>query len=111
MVTFGSTTRAAEDAVRMMSSHNIMADHIHLPAVRPMDPTDMILKSIRKTKRLLVVDPDISSRAARYVVSELTTREGGLRHLLAAPVVASPSVGKPQIEPQDICKAAGNAVR
>ena len=110
VVSFGSTTEATADAVRMMASHNIRAEHIYLTALRPLDPTGAILRSIRKTKRLLVVDPDELSRAARYVISELATRETGLRHLLAAPVVAHARSGKQQIEPQDICRAAGTAV-
>ncbi len=110
LVSFGLGTRYAADAVRMLESQKLRVDLLHLGSLRPLDPSGVIAASLRKTKRLAIVDTDPSGLSARFVLSSLAATAEPLRHIMSEPVVIKPVSSLRPVEPHDICLAVVNLV-
>ena len=55
LVTFGKITKTVMEAAEILEKDNISAEVIDLRTIRPMD-IDSVIKSVKKTNRLVVVD-------------------------------------------------------
>lgn len=85
IVTYGSTVRIAQDAVRQLSMHGISAELIDVQALVPFDLPGVIAASIRKTSRVLFVDEDVPGGTTAYMMQEVVERQGGWQYLDSAP--------------------------
>ena len=104
IVSFANTTQVASDAVGLLLSQNIKAELIHLSSVRPLDADDVIANSVRKTKRLVVVDVDPEGRVASRILAELAQRPLVLRNLMSKPRRIWPKSPLHPVEPHDLCR-------
>ena len=105
LVSFGPTTQPAADATALMKRQNARVEHIHLDTLRPLDTSAVVGSSLRKTKRLAIVDSDPSGLSARLIVARLTETQDAMRHLMTPPVIIRPQSGLRPAEPHDICVA------
>ncbi len=105
LVSFGLGTRYAADAVRLLEAQNLRVDLLHLGSLRPFDPSGVVAASLRKTKRLAIVDTDPSGFSAHFVLSSLAVAAESLRHLMSEPVIIKPVSSLRPVEPHDICLA------
>lgn len=110
VVSFGLASHHAADAVRLLEAQGLRVDLLHLGALRPLDPDGLVAASVRKTKRLVVVDTDPSGLSARLVIAGLALGSEVMRHLMAEPVVVSPRSSLRPVEPHDICLAVARLV-
>ena len=110
LVSFGLATRHAADAVRLLSAQSLRVDHIHLTSLRPLDAQGMVAASLRKTKRLAVVDTDPSGLSASVILAGLALSGESVRHLMCQPVVIRPQSTLRPVEPHDICVAVARIV-
>ncbi len=110
LVSFGLATRHAADAVRLLSAQSLRVDHIHLTSLRPLDSAGLVSASLRKTKRLVVVDTDPSGLSAAAIISELALSGESFRHLMCPPVVVRPQSSLRPVEPHDICVEVARVV-
>lgn len=110
VVSFGLVTRSAADAVRLLESQGLRVDLIHLGSLRPLDPEGLVAASLRKTKRLVIVDTDPSGLSSRIIIAGLALASEALRHLMVEPVVVRPSSSLRPVEPHDVCLAVGKIV-
>lgn len=105
LLSFGSTTQPAADATALMTGQNTRIEHIHLCTLRPIDTDGIIGSSLRKTKRLAIVDSDPMGLTGSLIVAQLTERQDPMRHLMSAPVIVKPKSAIRPAEPHDICIA------
>ena len=103
LLSFGPTTQPAADAVKLLARQNTRVEHIHLHTLRPLDSDGAVTASLRKTKRLAIVDADPTGLTARLIVAELALRPDAMRHLMTPPNIIRPQSGLRPAEPHDIC--------
>lgn len=105
LLSFGATTQPAADATALMKRQNTRIEHIHLCTIRPIDTDGMVRASLRKTKRLAIVDSDPSGLTGRMIIAQLTEQQDAMRHLMTPPIVIRPKSAMRPAEPHDICIA------
>ncbi|MFR5701472.1 MAG: transketolase C-terminal domain-containing protein [Eubacterium ramulus] len=81
VVTNSIMTVKAEKAIKKLQKEGISVDHIDLRTIVPLD-TDTIIKSVKKTGKLLIVDEGhesfgISGEIATRIMPEVFWRSGG----------------------------------
>jgi len=85
VVTYGSTVRIAEEAVRQLSAHGISVELIDVQTLVPFDIEKIILDSIRKTSRILFLDEDVPGGTTAYMMQEVLEKQGGWQYLDSPP--------------------------
>ena len=85
VVTYGSTVRIAEEAVRQLSAHGISVELIDVQTLVPFDIEKVILDSIRKTSRILFLDEDVPGGTTAYMMQEVLEKQGGWQYLDSPP--------------------------
>ena len=105
IVSFGASTLPSHDATRLLSARGIRAELIHLGALRPLDSEGLMEQSLRRTKRLCIVDSDPTGRTAHIILSHLTLSPAAMRYLIASPLVIHPNRHGIDVEPQQVCNA------
>jgi len=85
LVTYGSCVRIAEDAVKQLKEFDISIELIDVQTLLPFDLTDSILKSIRKTNRVVFFDEDVPGGATAYMMQKVLEEQRAYRYLDAEP--------------------------
>ncbi len=110
IVSFGAATRQSVSAARLLEGQRLRVDLIHLGSLCPFDPDGLVAASLRKTKRLAVVDTGASGLAARLLIANLAVEAEALRHLMASPVVIRPASPRRAVDPRDVCLAVAKLI-
>lgn len=71
LVSYGSTLRMVESIAKELIQYNIDAEVIDVQTLLPFDLNEDILKSIKKTNRLLIIDEDVPGGASAYILHQL----------------------------------------
>ena len=71
LVSYGSTLRMVESIAKELIQYNIDAEVIDVQTLLPFDLNQDILKSIKKTNRLLISDEDVPGGASAYILQQL----------------------------------------
>ena len=71
LVSYGSTLRMVESIAKELIQYNIDAEVIDVQTLLPFDLNQDILKSIKKTNRLLIIDEDVPGGASAYILQQL----------------------------------------
>lgn len=118
LVTYGSCVRIAQEAVEILSTHDISVELIDAQTLIPFDLESRILDSLKKTNRIIFMDEDLPGGATAFMLKEVLENQKGYQYLDSAPVTISAkdhrtpfgSAGdyftKPNIE--DVVKAVYN---
>ena len=85
LVTYGSTVRIAAEAVKQLALHDISVELIDVQTLVPFDTKGVILGSIRKTNRLLLLDEDVPGGTTAFMMQEILEKQGGWNYLDSAP--------------------------
>lgn len=85
LVTYGSTVRIAAEAVRQLALHDISVELIDAQTLVPFDLNAVILESLKKTNRLLLLDEDVPGGTTAYMMQEILEKQGGWNYLDSAP--------------------------
>ncbi len=86
LVTYGSCIRVAQNAVNMLEKHGISVELMDIQTLIPFDLEGHVLKSLKKTNRLVILDEDVPGGASAYLLTEILEKQNGYRYLDAAPV-------------------------
>ncbi len=86
LVTYGSCIRVAIDAVNMLEKHGISVELIDIQTLIPFDLEGHVLKSLKKTNRLVILDEDVPGGASAYLLTEILEKQNGYRYLDSAPL-------------------------
>ena len=85
LVTYGSTWRVVMDAAEKLDKLGISCDVIDVQTLVPFDLSHDILKSIKKTSRLLVIDEDVPGGASAYILQKIVEEQDAYNFLDSAP--------------------------
>jgi pyruvate/2-oxoglutarate/acetoin dehydrogenase E1 component len=89
LVTYGSCIRVAQDAMKLLSQHNISVELIDVQTLMPFDINAMIVESLKKTNRILFLDEDVPGGGSAYMMQEVIEKQRGYRYLDSAPKTLS----------------------
>ncbi|MEO9869463.1 alpha-ketoacid dehydrogenase subunit alpha/beta [Ekhidna sp.] len=86
IVTYGSTCRVVMEAANQLEEVGIDAEVIDAQSLIPFDRPQMIVKSLNKTNRLVVIDEDVEGGASAFILQQILERDNGYFHLDSKPL-------------------------
>ncbi len=95
LVTYGSSVRIAQEAVKQLESYGIGVELIDLQTLLPFDLDHSILESVKKTSRLVVLDEDVPGGASAYILQKIMEEQGAYRYLDSAPLTITAREHRP----------------
>ena len=81
LVTYGSCTRYAMQAVKEVRELGIQVELIDVQTLQPFDVEHIIVNSLRKTNKLLFVDEDVPGGASAYMMQQVLEVQEGFKYL------------------------------
>jgi pyruvate/2-oxoglutarate/acetoin dehydrogenase E1 component/TPP-dependent pyruvate/acetoin dehydrogenase alpha subunit len=85
IVSYGSTLRIVQDAAQSLEAYGIGCEIVDVQTLLPFDIHHLILDSLKKTSRILIVDEDVPGGAAGYIFNKVMEEQGGYKWLDVAP--------------------------
>ena len=85
IVSYGSTIRLAVEAVNQLKLHGVFAELIDVQTLVPFDTNHLILRSLKKTGKVLFLDEDVPGGTTAYMMQEVIEKQGGWYWLDSAP--------------------------
>lgn len=85
LVSYGSTLRLVEQAVKELKEVGIHAELIDVQSLLPFDLNHDIVHSLSKTNRLLIIDEDVPGGASAYILHKILEEQNGWIHLDSKP--------------------------
>ena len=85
IVSYGSTLRIIDEAAHSLERMGISCEIIDVQTLLPFDRTHTILKSLKKTNRIIFIDEDVPGGAAAYMFNKVMEEQGGYRWLDVSP--------------------------
>ncbi len=95
IVTYGSMCRIVMDAAKQLSDFGIDAEVIDVQTLAPFDLNHDILKSLKKTNRIVFADEDVPGGATAYMMQKVLEEQGGYRYLDSKPLTISSKEHRP----------------
>jgi 2-oxoisovalerate dehydrogenase E1 component len=95
LVSYGSTFRICEEAADRLEALDIRVELVDARTLLPFDRGHLIVESLKKTNRLLVVDEDVPGGASAYILQQILDVQGGYRFLDAAPATLTAKAHRP----------------
>lgn len=89
LVSYGSTLRIAEDAVKTLQTLGISVELIDVQTLLPFDIHGKIGESVRKTNRVVFLDEDVPGGASAYMYQQVLEKQNIFRFLDSEPVTIS----------------------
>jgi pyruvate/2-oxoglutarate/acetoin dehydrogenase E1 component/TPP-dependent pyruvate/acetoin dehydrogenase alpha subunit len=121
LVTYGSSVRVAQEAIKHLQKHYISVELIDLQTLLPFDRHHSIVESIKKTNRLVVLDEDVPGGASAYILQKIVEEQGGYKFLDSAPITIASKEHRPAYgsdgdyfskpNPDDVFDAVYNLMR
>lgn len=85
LLSYGSTLRMVTQVAQELKEVGIDAEVMDAQSLMPFDIDQDVLKSVKKTNRLLVIDEDVPGGCSAYLVREVVEKQGGYKYLDSAP--------------------------
>jgi len=85
VVSYGSTLRIVQQAADELESMGISIEIVDPQTLLPFDIQKIILQSLQKTNRLLIIDEDIPGGASAFIMQQVLEEHGGYYYLDAQP--------------------------
>lgn len=85
LVTYGSTCRLVMEAATQLKEFNIEAEVIDVQSLLPFDREGVIVRSLKKTSRIVFIDEDVPGGATAYMMQQVLDRDGGYEYLDSKP--------------------------
>ncbi|MEL6918127.1 MAG: thiamine pyrophosphate-dependent enzyme [Bacteroidota bacterium] len=85
LLSYGSTLRIVTKVAQELKEVGIDVEVIDAQSLLPFDIDHNVLKSIKKTNRLLVIDEDVPGGCSAYLIQEVIEKQGGYQYLDSAP--------------------------
>lgn len=95
LVTYGATVRVALDAASVLEQLGVSIEVVDVQTLLPFDTSGLIVDSLKRTNRLLVVDEDVPGGTTAYMLREIIEVQDGFRWLDSAPVTLSAQPHRP----------------
>ncbi|MGX1930015.1 alpha-ketoacid dehydrogenase subunit alpha/beta [Flagellimonas sp. 2504JD4-2] len=85
LLSYGSTLRIVEKVASELLEVGIDAEVIDAQSLLPFDLDHDVVKSLKKTNRLLIIDEDVPGGCSAYLMQEIMEKQGGYKYLDSAP--------------------------
>lgn len=85
LVTYGSCCRIALEAIKQLAEADISVEVIDVQTLLPFDLNHSIVKSVKKTNRLVILDEDVSGGASAYILQKVLEEQGAYQLLDSEP--------------------------
>lgn len=85
IVSYGPTLRLCMEAAKQLEETGISVEIIDVQTLLPFDREHSIVKSVKKTSRLLVVDEDVPGGASAFIMQNIVETQGGYQYLDSEP--------------------------
>jgi len=95
LVTYGSCVRIAQDAVNQLEDFNVSVELIDVQTLLPFDRDQTIVKSIKKTNRVIFFDEDVPGGATAYMMQKVVEEQKAFYYLDAEPRTLSAKEHRP----------------
>ncbi|PZX63749.1 alpha-ketoacid dehydrogenase subunit alpha/beta [Hydrotalea sandarakina] len=95
LVSYGSTLRIVEEAAERLAKLNVSCEVLDVQTLLPFDINHDILKSLKKTNRILFIDEDVPGGAAAYMFNKVMEEQGGYRWVDVAPRTLTAQAHRP----------------
>ena len=95
LLSYGSTLRIVEQAARELVEVGIDAEVIDAQTLLPFDLQQDVLKSLKKTSRLVIIDEDVPGGCSAYLLDEIMNKQGGYKYLDSQPLTLTAKAHRP----------------
>lgn len=95
LVTYGSSIRIAQDAIKQLNEHGISVELIDVQTLLPFDINHTIIESIKKTNRVVFFDEDVPGGATAYMMQKVVEEQGAYQYLDSKPLTISAKAHRP----------------
>ncbi len=95
LVSYGSTLRIVEQTAKELLEVGIDAEVIDVQSLLPFDLNHDIVKSIKKTNRLLIIDEDVPGGASAYILQKIVEEQDAYFHLDSRPQTLTAKAHRP----------------
>ncbi|MBK8845523.1 MAG: transketolase [Bacteroidetes bacterium] len=95
MVSYGSTLRVAQDAIQQLNELGISVELIDPQSLIPFDTNNLIIESLKKTNKLVLVDEDVTGGATGYMLQKIVDEKNGYQYLDSKPITISSKDHRP----------------
>jgi pyruvate/2-oxoglutarate/acetoin dehydrogenase E1 component len=95
LVTYGSTWRVVMDAAEKLGKAGISCEVIDTQTLVPFDLSSDIVKSVKKTNRLLIIDEDVPGGASAYILQKIVEEQNAYDFLDSEPQTLSAKEHRP----------------
>ncbi|MEQ6119193.1 thiamine pyrophosphate-dependent enzyme [Reichenbachiella sp. MALMAid0571] len=95
VVTYGSMCRIVMEAAKQLADFGIDVEVIDVQTLAPFDLNNEILKSLKKTNRIVFADEDVPGGATAYMMQKVLEEQGGYRYLDSKPLTISSKEHRP----------------
>jgi len=95
VVTYGSSVRIAQDAVKQLREFDISCELIDVQSLLPFDIKSMIAKSLQKTNKIVFFDEDVPGGATAFMMREVLEVQEAFKYLDAPPKTVTAKEHRP----------------
>ena len=95
LVTYGSSIRIAQDAIKQLEEHDISVELIDVQTLLPFDIHQSIVESLKKTNRVVFFDEDVPGGASAYMMQKVVEEQGGYQYLDSKPITIASKEHRP----------------
>lgn len=95
LVTYGSCVRIAQDAAEQLKQFNVDVELIDVQSLLPFDVNHSIVKSLKKTNKIVFFDEDVPGGATSFMMQKVLEDQKGYRYLDAEPLTVTARSHRP----------------
>jgi len=85
VISYGSTLKIAMEAVGQLKKHDISVELIDVQTLLPFDINGVILKSLKKTGKILFLDEDVPGGTTAFMMQQVLEKQKGWFYLDSQP--------------------------
>ncbi len=95
LVTYGSSIRIAQDAIKQLNEHGVSVELIDIQTLLPFDINHSIVDSIKKTNRVVFFDEDVPGGGTAYMMQKVLEEQCGYQYLDSKPITIASKAHRP----------------
>jgi 2-oxoisovalerate dehydrogenase E1 component len=95
LVTYGSCVRIAQDGIKQLEAAGISVELIDVQTLLPFDINHLIVESVKKTNKLVILDEDVPGGASSYILQKILEEQKAFRYLDAEPITITSKEHRP----------------
>ena len=95
LVSYGSCIRVALEAIKNLNEHSVSVELIDVQTLLPFDVNHLIVESVKKTNRLVILDEDVPGGGSAYILQKITEEQGAYQFLDSPPITIASKEHRP----------------